>query len=64
MKLKIGSALEKWLENENNLDKWHDKMTARERRTLMTKWTGKAWDKMSKKKDFIRRLLAKTLAVQ
>ena len=60
MKLKIGSSLNKWLENEENLEKWHDKMSAKERRILMTEWTGKTLDDKSKRKDFIRRSFAKT----
>ena len=52
--IQMKSALNKWLENEEDLEKWHDKMSAKERRILMTKCTGEAWDDMSKRKDFIR----------
>ena len=39
MKKKIGEAMEKWLENEANFEFWHDRISARMRRLLMTKWT-------------------------
>eukprot|EP00795_Rhopilema_esculentum_P006573 gene6573-12109_t len=37
MKLKIGNALDKWLEIDEKVEKWHGKMSAKERRILMTK---------------------------
>ena len=40
MKVKIGEALERWLEEKDNLEKWHDRLSAKERRILMTQWTG------------------------
>ena len=42
MKLKIGKTLDKWLEIDENVEKWHGKMSAKERRILMTKWAGDA----------------------
>lgn len=35
MKVKIGEALESWLEEKDNLEKWHDRLSAKERRILM-----------------------------
>ena len=32
MKGKIGAAMETWLEEENNLDKWQDRLSAKDRR--------------------------------
>lgn len=32
----------------NNLELWHDKLSARERRILMTKWAGAPWRKLVK----------------
>ena len=29
MKVKIGAAMETWLEEENNLDKWQDRLSAK-----------------------------------
>ena len=39
-KTKMGEEMDKWLESEDNLELWHDKLSARERRILMTKWAG------------------------
>ena len=41
-KTKIGEEMDKWLETEVNLELWHDKLSARQRRILMTKWAGAA----------------------
>ena len=30
MKSKIGAAMETWLEEENNLDKWQDRLSAKD----------------------------------
>ncbi|XP_028404065.1 tigger transposable element-derived protein 2-like [Dendronephthya gigantea] len=60
MKVKIAAEMERWLEEEQNLEKWHDKLSARERRILMTKWTAEAWRELSKNKEFFRRLFEKT----
>ena len=43
MKKKIGEQMEKWLEEEKNLEMWHDSIPAKTRRVLMTKWAGAAW---------------------
>eukprot|EP00794_Sanderia_malayensis_P013396 gene13396-14769_t len=40
MKKKIGEAMERQLEDETNLELWHDKLSGGRRRVLMTKWTG------------------------
>ena len=47
MKGKIGAIMETWLEEENNLDKWKDKFSAKDRRILMNQWTGEAWSEFS-----------------
>lgn len=60
MKVKIGEAMEKWLEKEENLDMWHDSISAKKRRVLMTQWTGEAWRKLSVQKMFIKKLFMKT----
>ena len=59
-KTKIGEEMDKWLEEKDNLELWHDKITARQRRILMTKWAGTAWRELVKDKDFIKRLFQKT----
>ena len=49
MEKKIEHSLDnKWLEVEDNIDKRHDKLTAKKKacRILMTKWVGEAWDEL------------------
>ena len=60
MKAKIGEAMEKRLEEDENLDMWHDSLSAKQRRILMTQWTGEAWRKLSSDKMFAKKLFMKT----
>lgn len=60
MKLKIGAAMETWLEEEDNLDKWQDNLSASDRRILMTQWAGKAWSELCSNQTFFKRLFEKT----
>eukprot|EP00794_Sanderia_malayensis_P002109 gene2110-2394_t len=60
MKLTIGTAMETWLEKDNSLEKWHDGLSAKERRILLTEWTGDAWSELNKNSTFFRRLFEKT----
>ena len=39
---KIWKAQIGWVEEEDNLELWHDKLTAKCHRILMTKWTAEA----------------------
>ena len=55
----IGEEIDMWLEEEDNLELWHDKITARHKRTLMTKLAGAAWRALVKDKDFIKKLFQK-----
>ena len=59
-KTKFGEKMDKWFEEKDNLELWHDKITTRQRRILMTKWAGAAWKELVKDKDFIKRLFQKT----
>ena len=59
-KTKIGEEMDEWLETEVNLDQWHDKVSARQRRILMTKWAGAAWRELAKDQAFIKKLFQKT----
>ena len=59
-KTKIGEEMDKRLEEKDNLELWRDKITARQRRILMTKWACAAWRELVKDKDFIKRLFQKT----
>ena len=59
LKKRIGEEMDKWLE-EDNLELWHNKITARQRRILMTKGTGAACRVLLKEKEFIKRIFQKT----
>lgn len=59
-KAQIGEAMDKWLEEEDNLEVWHDKFTAKCHRILMTKWTAEAWKELAKDKTFFKNLFQKT----
>ena len=50
----------KVVREEKNLEKWHETLSARDRRILMTKWTAEAWRELSKNKEFFKRLFEKT----
>ena len=60
MKQKIGEAMQIWFEKEENLEMWLGKISAKDRRTLMTQWTGHAWRELSARHEFIRKLFEKT----
>ena len=60
MKTKIGEAMERWLEEDENLEMWHDKLSAKKRRILMTKWTAAAWKELSADQLLFKRLFQKT----
>ena len=47
MKKKIGLYLDELLEDEENFDKWHRTISAKERRILMTKFVGQAWEELN-----------------
>ena len=46
LKGKIGESMERWLEEDDNINKWHGKISARKRRDLMTKWVGEAMEEL------------------
>ena len=52
--------MENWLEQGENLDLWHDKIGAKDRLILMTKWAGEAWKELSKDMDLFTKLFQKT----
>ena len=60
MKKKIGEQMEKWLEEEKNLEMWHDSIPAKTRRVLMTKWAGAAWRELHSDNHFVKKLFEKT----
>ena len=53
MKAKIGEAMEKWLEEDGNLDIWHDSISANKRRILMTQCTGEALHEETLHEDWL-----------
>ena len=55
MKKKIGLYLDEWLEDEENFDKWHRTISAKERRILMTKFVGQAWEELNEDYSEMRR---------
>ena len=55
MKTKIGHYLDEWLEDEENFDKWHRTTSAKEKRILMTKWVGQAWEELNEDYSGMRR---------
>ena len=55
-KVKIVAGMEKWLEEEQNLGEWHDKLSAKDKRILMTKWAAEVWRELSKNKEIFKRL--------
>ena len=60
MKTKIGEVMERWLEEDENLEMWHDKLSAKKRRILMTKWTAAASKELSADQLLFKRLFQKT----
>ena len=60
LKTRIGQAMERWLEEDDNLELWHDKISAKKRRVLMTKWTAEAWKELAADKMFFTKLFEKT----
>lgn len=55
-KTKMGEEMDEWFESEDNLELWHDKLSAIEGRILMTKWAGALWRKLVKDQAFIKKL--------
>lgn len=51
--------MERWLEEDENLEMWHDKLSAKKRRILMTKWTAAAWKELSADQLLFKRLFQK-----
>ena len=64
MKGKIGAAMETWLEEENNLDKWQDRLSAKDITILITQWTGEGWNESSNDETFFQRDCVRKLAVR
>lgn len=60
LKTKIEEAINRLLKEGDNLDLWHDKLTAKHRRILMTKWKAATWRGQRKDKPFFKKLFQKT----
>ena len=51
--MKVGISLEEWLEDDENLKLWEDgKLTESDKRVLITKFVGSAWEKIFSRSDF------------
>lgn len=51
--------MDRWLEIEENFDKWYDKFFVKDRRILMIRWIGEAWSEFKENKGFFKRLFEK-----
>ena len=52
-KMEVGISLEEWLEDDENLKSWEDgKLTESDKRVLITKFVGSAWEKIFSRSDF------------
>ena len=57
----MGQALDKWLLDGDNVEKWEsNKLTASDRRILITQWTGEAAKKIDSDTAYRKRLFEKT----
>ena len=53
VKLEVGNELELWLEDDENLNIWeHSKLSASDKRILITKFVGAACEKIFSQDDF------------
>ena len=60
-KVYVGNALDAWLLNGDNVEKWEsNKLTASDRRILITQWTGEAAKQIDRNIRYRRRLFEKT----
>ena len=60
-KVYVGKALDAWLLNGDNVEKWEsNKLTASDRRFLITQWTGEAAKQIDRDIRYSRRLFEKT----
>eukprot|EP00794_Sanderia_malayensis_P001032 gene1032-357_t len=59
-KKKIEAEMDKWLNDEENIEKWHDKISARQKRILMTKWAGDAREELQKYENIFKKSLERT----
>ena len=61
LKVYAGKALDGWLLNGDNIEKWEsNKLTASDRRILITQWTGEATKQIDRDIRYRRRLFEKT----
>ena len=49
--------METWLEEENNFDKWQNRLSEKDRRILITQWTGEAWSELSNDETFSQEIV-------
>ena len=51
---------EKWLDDEDNFEKWESHLTAGQRRVLLTCWYGEAYKEFREQETLIKRSFEKT----
>ena len=55
----IGDLQEEWLESDDNMEMWEgNKMTASQRRVLVSKWVGDATEALFRKRDTLKSYFA------
>jgi hypothetical protein len=55
VKIYIGEEMDKWLDDDDNLEKWEsNSLSASDRRVLLTHWVAAAWKKTISKPDTLR----------
>ena len=54
---KIGAPMETWLEEENNFDKWQNRLSEKDRRILINQWTEGAWSEFSNDETFFQEIV-------
>eukprot|EP00795_Rhopilema_esculentum_P001938 gene1938-16446_t len=60
-KKKIENEMDKWLDDEENIEKWYEKISARQRHVQAeTKWAGEAWEELLEYGDIFQKSFERT----
>lgn len=51
LKRRIAIIQDAWLQSDNNFEKWEGKMTASQRRIILSKWIADAWEYVTKRME-------------
>lgn len=60
IRIYVGHELDKWLEVDDNLERWEKGLKAKERRILMTHWLAAAMAKLLQQPDLVRKCYERT----